>query len=287
MNIELDCISCILGQVVPLARGATTNKVVRNALIRRMLRIVAEIDSHTTPPDIAAAFHREVRTVSENSDAFREQKDLSTALALRLLPELRTLCGRSPDRFASALRFAIGGNIIDYGADPDFDLRNAEKQIREVVSLPLDQAAVSQLHDAMDRAKNIFYILDNCGEAVLDRLLIEQFAHKITLGVRGKPILNDVTRREASMSGLDFLPIMDTGDMTPGVSTRCTSEEFLTAMRKADLVIAKGQGNFETLSDYDRPIAFLLRVKCHVIAELLRAPMFSIHLHMRNIADEK
>ncbi len=282
MDIGVDCFPCILSQIVPLARSASGDETECRALIRRMLRIIAEADPGSTPPDIAAAFHREVRAVSGNNDAFRDEKDRSTALGLQLLPELRALCSEAPDAFESALRLAIGGNIIDYGADPDFDLETAEKRIREVFSLPLAPEPVRRLREAMDQARSVFYILDNCGEAVLDRLLIERYAHKITLGVRGQPILNDVTRREAAMSGLDFVPILDTGDMTPGVSRHGTGEAFLAAMRRADLVIAKGQGNFETLSDYDRPIAFLLRVKCRVIAQLLQSPMHSLQVQLRN-----
>lgn len=283
MDISVECFDCILNQIMPLVRAASPSEQERRALIRRMLRIVAEAEKSTTPPDIAAAFHREVRTVSGNNDLFRTEKDESTRIALSLYPEMSEIVCKSHDPFETALRLAIGGNIIDYGVDPSFDLTHVERKIREVLTLPLDLAAVRTLRRAIDAADSVFYILDNCGEAVFDRLLLEQMPPRVTLGVRGQPILNDVTRREATMSGLDAYPILDTGDLTPGVSAHGTREEFLRAMQKADLVIAKGQGNFETLSDYPRPIAHLLRVKCPVVGRIFEAELHSLQVKIRNL----
>ncbi len=277
-----DCFQCITGQIMPLAKAASGDPEIQNQLIKRMLRIVADAGDDIAPPDIAAAFRREEMAVSGVADVYRREKDISTQLALQMLPEMRHAVENSSDWFASAVRLAVGGNIIDFGADPDFNLETAGQRVREVFDWPVDREALTRLYDAMNNAETIFYMLDNCGEAVFDRLLIERFADKITVGVRGFPILNDVTPREAEMSGIDFVPVVDTGDMTPGVSLKNSSPEFLRQMRSADLVIAKGQGNFETLSGYDRPIAFLLRVKCRVIAEILKQDMYSLQIQLRN-----
>ncbi len=282
MEIKVECFHCILKQVVPVAKAASGDPEIQRQMIRRMLRTIADSEEDTTPPDIAAAFRRETIAVSGSADDMIEEKDKSTAIGLQLLSELRPLTEKE-NGFETAVRLAIGGNIIDFGADPDFDLNTAERRVREVLDMPLDRNAVALLEEKIKSAKSVFYVLDNCGEAVLDRLLIERFAEKITVGVRGFPVLNDVTRREAAMSGVDFVPIVDTGDMTPGVSLKHSSSEFIRQMRSADLVIAKGQGNFETLSGYDRPIAFLLRVKCPVVAELLNQEMYSLQIQLRNI----
>ena len=283
MEINTDCFQCILNQIIPMARNASEDETVRRAMIRRMLRVISESDSRTTPPDIAAAFHREFRLVSGRNDLYRAQKDQSTRLALQLLPELRKMVETAADPFLAALKLAIGGNIIDYGCDPDFDLETAERRIREACELPFDEAAGRRLRQRIDGARSIFYILDNCGEAVVDRLLLEYCSGKVTLGVRGQPILNDVTRREAAMSGLDGMPIVDTGDVTPGVSAIGTGEEFLRAMQTADLIIAKGQGNYESLDRSDLPIVFLLRVKCGVIARRLANPLHSLQVLFHNL----
>ena len=125
-------------------------------------------------------------------------------------------------------------------------------------------------------------MLDNCGEAVFDRLLLERFPGKVILGVRGDFILNDITRHELADSGLGGYEFVDTGDATPGVALKRAKKEFLEAMQSCDMVIAKGQGNFETLDLYCRPIVHLLRVKCPAVARTLNMPRHSLALVMRN-----
>ena len=144
---------------------------------------------------------------------------------------------------------------------------------------------MDELRRRMESAVKIVYILDNCGEAVIDRLLIELFPRKITVAVRGRAILNDVTREDALASGLDFVPIVDTGDNTPGVSLPHCSAEFLATLRSVDLVIAKGQGNFESMGEEfrDRPTFYLLRTKCAVICEQLGAELNTIQILGRNL----
>lgn len=284
MRVQIDCYPCVLAQLSRLAKMATGDIDEQYRLIRRMLRKVVDADDRTTPPEFASFFNRIVSEVSGIDDAYQEVKDKSTQLGLELLPELRQLVAESSDPFEAAVRLAIGGNIIDYGVNPEFNLLEAEAGIREVFDLPFDREACADLKRRMDRAKSIFYMLDNCGEAVVDRLLMEPYADKLTIGVRGFPILNDVTRREAKLSGIDFAPIVDTGDRAPGVSLRNSSREILDALSRADLVISKGQGNFESLEEeFTRPIYFLLRVKCKVVAERLNRPLGSIQIIGRNL----
>ncbi len=284
MQVQIDCYPCILSQLSELAKQAVHTESGRHALVRKLLKLVLDAPQDTTPPEFASYFHRVISGITGITDPFREVKDRSTALGLELLPELRELAAAHADPFEAAVRLAIGGNVIDYGVNPNFKLEDAEKGIREVFGLPFDLAMTGELRRRMEKARSIFYMLDNCGEAVIDRLLVEPFADKITLGVRGKPILNDVTRREAAMSGYDFVPVEDTGDMAPGVSLRNSSPEFLEKLRSADLVISKGQGNFETLDELTgTPVVFLLRVKCKVIAGRVNQPLGSLQIIGKNL----
>ncbi len=285
MQVQIDCYPCILSQLSELAKKAVAGETERHAVVRRLLKLVLDAPPGTTPPEFAGCFHAVINELTGDDDPFREVKDKSTELGLTLLPELRELAAAHADPFEAAVRLAIGGNIIDYGVDPNFNLAHAEQGIRGVFDLALDHEALGELRRRMEKARSIFYMLDNCGEAVVDRLLVEPFAEKITIGVRGKPILNDVTRREAAMSGYDFVPITDTGDMVPGVSLRTSSAEFLEKLRSADLIVAKGQGNFESLDALEeRPIFFLLRVKCPVISRRVGAPLGSLQIIGKNLA---
>jgi uncharacterized protein with ATP-grasp and redox domains len=179
---------------------------------------------------------------------------------------------------------AIGGNIIDFGSHPDYNLADAAGAIRETAGLPVDEEMLEKLKERSGNAREVFYILDNCGEAVIDRLLMEPYKEKLTVGVRGIPVLNDVTRPDALESGIDFAPLIDTGDGTAGVSFTRSSPEFLEKLYNVDLVIAKGQGNFESMEHlFTRPVFYLFRAKCEVISTLLNCPFNSIQIIPRNL----
>ena len=286
MKTTFDCIPCIVSHIVHVAKMVTTDDAMRREIIKKTLAEVVDVDFAITPPEQARLFHKIITKITGVSDPYREVKDCSTRFAMELLPFFRQVIASKEDHFDAIVRLVIGGNIIDYGADKDFQLDTARQKILDVFEMPLDMGAVRKLEQAMNAAKSILYIADNCGEAVFDRLLIEPYRDKIVLGVRGEPILNDITMREVEESGLAGLAvrIITTGDMTPGVSLNHSSREFMDEMRNADLVVAKGQGNFETLSDYDRPVFFLLRSKCKVISALLgSSELGSLHVIPKNV----
>ena len=285
MRVQVDCYPCILSQLSELAKKAAPDASGQHAIVKRLLELVIKADETTTPPEFAAMFHSLMTELTGVADPLREIKDRSTELGLALLPELQLMVRQAPDPFEASVRFAIGGNIIDYGVNPNFDLHEAESKIREVLDLPFDRELCAEFKRRLDAAGSIFYMLDNCGEAVIDRLLIEPYRDKITVGVRGKPILNDVTRREAALSGITGVPIVDTGDCAPGVSLRRSRPELLEAMQKADVVISKGQGNFESLDEEftARPIFFLLRVKCAVVSRRVASPLGEIKIIGKNL----
>lgn len=267
MLVQFDCYKCVFNQVVEIARQAGKNDRERKAFLKQFIADIVENADDSTPPEMAAMFYTRFVNATGIEDSFAEVKYRSTMLAKELFPELQEMVKHAADPFEMAVRTVIGGNVIDFGANPDFKLADAAEKIRETAGLPLDNAKLELLREKCREAGDIFYILDNCGEAVIDRLLIEVIgAEKITLGVRGKPILNDITRAELAESGLAGLPVLDTGDRAPGVSLRNSSPEFLKKLASADLVITKGQGNFESLADHTgSKVFFLFRVKCPVI----------------------
>lgn len=281
MLVQFDCYKCLFNQVVEMANNSSTDDRERRKMLKKFISQIVEHADGLTPPEMASVFYETYCRETGVADPFALEKEKSTEIAHQLYGELADTVAASADPFATALRFAIGGNVIDFGATPDFKLSEVVGAIRETAALPVDEDALEKLRHAAANARNILYILDNCGEAVIDRLLIEQIGtHKITLGVRGKPILNDVTRAELAASGLADLPVIDTGDRTPGVSMRFSSQEFLQKLYGADLIIAKGQGNFESLGDapLENEIFFLFRVKCPVIRMQTGAPLGSLQI---------
>ncbi|MDD3154191.1 MAG: ARMT1-like domain-containing protein [Victivallaceae bacterium] len=279
MKMQLPCYACILKKLPELK----VDDADAGMLVREYLHAILATPVEEAPPVYAGEFYRILRKKTGIDDPFCEEKQESTKFVKRLLPYLKERIARAQYPFMALVKLVAAGNIIDYGVNSDFTLDDAQRLLDHVFEMELDEAKVREFERELEKAERIFYILDNCGEAVFDSLLINRFRDKITLGVRGKAILNDVTRVELEMSGLGGIPVRDTGDGIPGVSLSRTNGEFLKTLEQSDLVISKGQGNFETLDEYRRSrIYFLLCVKCPVIADYAKTTMGTLLLEGRN-----
>ena len=269
MKMTIDCVKCVLDNVFNLAKENIHDVVQREALVRELLEIAGQVSWAVSPPEYAAKLYSVIDKHSGGKDFFKNIKEQSTAKALEMLPRLRELAENSEDPFAAKVKLAIAGNIIDYGVKPDYCLDSTMEEVLAVLRQPVADKVMQDFRQAVENAESILYILDNCGEAVLDSLLLETMKDKVTLGVRGYHIFNDMTPEDIVPSGLGDYPFVDTGDSTPGVSLCDSSDAFRDILKKSDLIIAKGQGNFETLTDYPRSIYFLFRAKCPVVRKFL------------------
>jgi len=205
-------------------------------------------------------------------------------MIMEMLPDLKARIDKSLDPMGMAIRLAIAGNVIDLGVSGDI----TELQIREAIDNTLKEpfeGDVQGFHKAVTKAQKILYLADNAGEIVFDRLLIERLpTERVTVVVRGYPVLSDVTMIDAENVGLcDITKVIDNGSDAPGTILTDCSEEFREYYDEADLIIAKGQGNFETLSDEDANIIFLFKAKCPVIADHVGLPV-GTHVAIRSDA---
>jgi uncharacterized protein with ATP-grasp and redox domains len=225
---------------------------------------IPDVPFGATPPEIGREVYRIISERTSIKDPYRKIKEKCTRQALSLYPKLKKLINSSQDRLMTAVRISIAGNIIDYGANFDFDLK---KDVGTVLSQDFSINHYQEFCQALDKARKILYLADNAGETVFDRLLIEEINKPVIYVVRAQPVINDATREDALLSGIDDVAeIMSSGCDAPGNILKFCSDEFLKVYRSVDLIISKGQGNYEGLSDEDRPIFFLLKAKCHVIA---------------------
>lgn len=271
MRTDLECILCYERAAFFLTRRFALSEERADALCKAVLREIAGSDFQDAPPVNARRVYAIIREYTGEADPFRQEKDRSTVCAKELLPTLIPELERFSDPLEAGVRLAIAGNIIDYGVNTAFALNTAHERIVEILNGEICRSELEFFRRALDKAKRILYITDNCGEAVFDSHLIKFFGDRTTVAVRGKPTLNDVTRREAAESGLiqAAARLIDTGDDTPGIDLRRASPEFTEAFHSADLIISKGQGNYETLCGTNRPIVWLLRAKCPVIIRKL------------------
>ncbi len=265
MRTNPECIPCFRRQAHYAAGLVTNDPAVRAAIDQQVEDLLAGLDLAESPPVNSIALYRLISQVSQNRDPFAGLKQQSNDLALRLRPQLEALIRQADDSLRRAILFAMAGNIIDYGSQQDFDL---DKTLRHCLeNQPIIDDYAELCHD-LAKARTILYLADNCGEIVFDGLLIDQLPGAITMAVKDGPIINDATMADATYCGLDRkCRVLSNGAVCPGTPlTRC-GKEFLELFEGADVVISKGQGNFETLSEARRKVFHLLTVKCPVVAD--------------------
>ena len=267
MNLELDCIPCFVRNALAAARFATPDTDVHERILQEALQIAAARDPRQSAPAMSQYIHRRLRELTGIADAYQDAKQRFNALALELLPELQAKVTQAEDPFASAVRLAIAGNVIDLGVNGSLKEVDIRRSLQEVLTEPFC-GDLHRFRATLSTADRILYLADNTGEIVFDRLLIEQLpAGHVTVAVRGGPVLNDATLADAQAAGLDQIAdLIDNGSDAPGTILDDCSRAFQDSFDRADVVIAKGQGNFESLRKASRNIFFLLKIKCSVVA---------------------
>ncbi len=268
MKAYLDCIPCFIRQSLDAAKHATQDFHIHKQVLREVLRLTSDLDLNQNPPKIGQLIHRLVRELTGVKDPYSKVKKQFNTASLKLYPKMRQLIIESDDPLDTAIRLAIAGNIIDFGVNGALQESDIEKAISECLAADFTDEQFNAFRQEINDAKEILYIADNAGEIVFDRLLIEQLPTEIvTAAVRGSPVINDATIEDATNTGLSrIVEVITNGSDAPGTVLESCSEYFRYRFGKADLVIAKGQGNYETLSDVKKNIFFLLKVKCPVIA---------------------
>ena len=264
-----ECIPCVFKQVLNTVSLVTDNEDTQRALLLDAMKVVQRADFTRAAAEIS--YHALIRAYNALGclDPYREAKLHYNDMVLGSLDELRTMIDASPDPLHAAAKMAVAGNIIDMGIlGNTFDVHETVKHALER-GLAIDH--FDRLKRRLDAATSVLYILDNAGEVVFDRLLIERLAGKhVCCVVRKSPILNDVTRLEAREVGLaDMCEIIDTGCDVFGVPMDLVSDAFRQRFHAADVVISKGQANYETLDTVDRPVFFILMAKCERVARTL------------------
>lgn len=286
MKVNLDCIPCFQRQALQAVRFITDDERLQQKVLRNVVRELLKSDWELTPPDLAHRVHSIVKRSTGVNDPYRDVKKESNDLVLKMYPTLKDMVRRSRDPLRTALRLAIAGNIIDFGVVQEFDL---EKTVRTVLTKKFAFDDYELFKVALQNAETLLYFADNAGEIGLDKLLVETLLEVKKLGkvcfvVKGGPIINDATMEDAVYMGLDALPnseflVISNGEK--GTGPNRNSEEVKRWMSKHDLVISKGQGNYEGLSEHNG-LFFMLMVKCPITASDLNVEVGDIVLKYKN-----
>ncbi len=250
---------------------------------QQSLDVVCAADPQRTPADVSSLAILLAHERSGCDDPFLKEKRESNTLALSLYSRLKQDVKEADDPLHEGALLAVSGNIIDLGIQEGFDIEATLAKVRRegfvVDCLGLFRSEIEK-HDATGQGIHILYICDNAGEILFDRIFIETLLDiypqlKITASVNSGPILNDALMEDAVAVGLtEVVTVIENGHPDLGTVLEHVSPEFLDIYKTADLIIAKGQANFETLDERGEPIFFVLKAKCEIIADILGVKLY-------------
>ena len=265
MDIHLDCIPCSIQSFLRLVDTVSLPETERESILRMLLKFLSEADYHQPPPVLAQNIHRILRDTLKTSDPYRLIKDSTNRMMLKRYSEYKKMIEDSSDPFSTAIRLAIAGNVIDFGAKHLLDVNDIIQRIL-TAELAIDDS--DNLKKDIETAKVLVYVGDNAGEIVMDKIFLETIGHpNVYFVVRGAPVLNDATMEDAIFVGMnEHAKLITTGDDAPGVVWETSSSEFKRIFQEADVVISKGQGNLEGLIEIPQNTYFLLVTKCGLMS---------------------
>lgn len=248
---------------------STDDEMIHRRVLNSVALMIPELALDVTPPEIAQQVYRIVYEITGNKDPYRDARKRADDLAMSCYPRMKDMVEYSGDPLQTACKLAIAGNAIDLGAQAEYG--NMNTIIEESLSYALNLDDYKRFKQSIKNKSLILYIGDNAGEIVFDRILIEQIkrinSNQIVYVVREKPIINDATISDAVRVGLDKVAkVISSGSDAPATILSQSSPELKDIYNSADVIIAKGQGNYESLCNRPENIFFFFKVKCPVIA---------------------
>jgi uncharacterized protein with ATP-grasp and redox domains len=278
VRTQIDCFPCFLRQSIIALRYGTRDTDLQEKILKAVLDEIERTDT-SLPPAYATTFiHRKIRDLLR-TDPFKEIKSEYNAIALGLYPSLKKMVQESRDPLWTASRLAIAGNVIDFGIFTSVDI---EGTVMRSLNSPLSVDDYPWFKAAILDVPEILYLLDNAGEIVFDRILIEtmqSLGKGVVAVVKGAAVLNDCTREDAVETGVtEVCEVIDNGSDAVGTILPWTSPEFRERYARSPFVLSKGQGNFETLTDPQKAIAYLFQSKCEVVSKELGLSLGSMIL---------
>ena len=267
MRMTTECIYCTFRQIDRCYMIFEKDPYKRVTFMKKVCRMIAEADENITAPGMCAAIMPQIVNEVGKDDLYEEEKHTYNQAVLKLEADINTHIQKAEDKLYRALQYAMTGNYIDFGAMESISESKLHEMIESAPDIDLGDT-YDQFKRDLKNAKTLVYLHDNCGEIVFDKMCIAEIKAlypdlEITSVVRGGPILNDVTIADAKEVGLsDMVPVVGSGASVPGTLLNETSKEAKTLINNADVIIAKGMGNYETLEGCGLNIYYLLLCKC-------------------------
>lgn len=280
MKIHLDCLACIDNQAQRVCDVLNLTPSERTAITALSLKHRERYDFNLSPPLNATPLYEDIASLLDVEDLYGEIKTASSAMARQFIPLCEEQIFQSMEPLLDATKTAVAGNVIDLASVMMYDLK---EELQKVYDTPFAIDDFTHLQKALHVSQSLVYLADNAGEEIFDKLYIQTLKKlfpklSIYYFVRGKPIINDLTCKDALASGIDEVAmIVDSGVPTPGLALELMNESARHIFDKADCIISKGMGNYECLGEVSGlPIFFLLKVKCEVVARAIGANLGDI-----------
>ena len=271
MTIESECIVCIMRQAQDVCDFIGAEESARQSVFKSVMQILIKGIDQDLKEGASFLVHEELKKLTNNPDPYKNAKDESIEKALDIFPRMMGLVEKASEPLKTAVELCIAGNVIDFGPSNTHDIENT---IYEVLESRKKHFDFISFKDEISKSNTALILADNAGETVFDRILISQLNQKIFYAVKSKPILNDAVKEDAVNSGLDeVVHIIENGSPRSGTYLPRCSQDFLDLFNSADIVISKGQANFETLVDEKRRIFFLFKVKCKLLSRKHNLPL--------------
>lgn len=277
MKLQEKCIPCIVSQSIKVADMVGIDD--KNDLLKEMFRYLSDVDfSNISSPELIGENFNVLKRITGNGDPYKETREKYNKMFLDRIVLFEEEIAKSEDDFMEAVKYAIIGNVIDFNPIHELTVSDVNEKFETLKTESLEIDDTRELQKDIDQAKSILYLGDNCGEICLDKILIKKIkernpACQIYFATRGSAVVNDSVEDDAYLVGMDeYASIISNGDCSLGTVLTRTSKEFNNIYYNADIIIAKGQANYECLSNEDENIYFLLMTKCDVIAKSIGVP---------------
>jgi len=283
MKTYNECIPCIINQGLKIAKVHNLSDEKTEKMIKESMQHLIEQDFSKSPPQLAKKTYEIINKHLDNNDPYKEMKVFYNNEIMKIADNLKKIISENDNSFLTAVKFVIAGNLIDFGAKHTFNKDSVLDFISKVEDKKLVIDNSGKLFKQLSSAKKVLYIGDNCGEIVFDKIFIE-YLQKIFpsidfhFGVRGRPVINDITIDDAVDVGIDKIAtVISNGDGAPGTVLEDVTDEFRKLFMEVDVIIAKGQGNYETLNNVNKDNLFsLFMAKCNIVADDLKVPQMSL-----------
>ena len=278
MKMSAECVPCVVSQAIKSADLVGIEE--KGPLLRRVFAFLSGADfEHVTTPELFGEIFRLIKAETGCDDPYKATRAHYNEMFLSRVPAMERAADETDDPFLESVKMAIIGNIMDFGPAHNYLLADVERRVDELRRETLAVDHTADLRRDIMAAKRLLYLGDNCGEICFDKAFIRRIkalnpACRVFFAVRGAPVVNDVTEDDARAVGMDeCAEVISNGDDAMGTVLTRASKAFRDVYRAADVMIAKGQANYECLSEEDGNVYFLLMAKCHVIADDVGVPV--------------